>query len=48
MGLAFNNRMLLPNDFLAIIEENKLRALEDDDTLPLIEIISEPGGESIA
>ena len=49
MGIAFNNRMLLPSDFIDILQENRLRALEDKDAfLPMIEIISEPGEESNA
>ena len=48
MGIAFNNRMILPSDFLDILQESRLRALEDEESLPLIEIISEPGEESIA
>ena len=39
MGIAFNNKMILPDDFLEIVADNKLRYLEDNE-LPLIEIIS--------
>ena len=44
MGIAFNNRMVLPDDFLEIVSASKRRDLTDD--LPLIEILSEPGSES--
>ena len=46
MGIAFNNRMILPDDFLELVETSKLRALEETSTTPLIEIISEPGEDS--
>lgn len=47
VGIAFNNRMLLPDDFLSIVQQSRLRALEDEDAPPpLIEIISKPGEDS--
>ena len=45
MGIAFNNRMVLPDDFLEIVAASKRRDLNDDN-LPLIEILSEPGVDS--
>ena len=39
--------MLLPDDFLSIVQQSRLRALEDEDAPPpLIEIISKPGEDS--
>lgn len=46
LGIAFNNKMLLPADFMDIVIKSKLRALEDKDGPALIEILSEPGEES--
>ena len=37
MGIAFNNNMLFPENFLDIVTESKLRNLEGDEA-PLIEI----------
>ena len=46
LGIAFNNKMLLPDDFLEIIAENKRRYLEGSEQSPLIEIQSVAGEDS--
>jgi len=45
MGIAFNNKMILPSNFDEIINTDKLRQLKKQSLLqlPLIEILSEPG-----
>ena len=50
MGIAFNNKMILPSDFAEMINTDRLRQLKDKSLLqlPLIEILSEPGEDSIS
>ena len=43
MGIAFNNKFIFPDNFLQIIQNNRLRCLEDSQTPALIEIIPEAG-----
>ena len=43
MGIAFNNKFIFPDNFLQIIQNNRLRCLEDLQTPALIEIIPEAG-----
>ena len=46
MSMAFNNPMLLPDDFLDVVTKSRLRSLENDDSgsnLPIIEILSVAG-----
>ena len=43
MGIAFNNKILFPVNFLEMIENNRLRCLEDSETSALIEIIPKKG-----
>ena len=40
MGIAFNNRMIMPDDFLDIVNASKLRHLEDNDVPAMIKVIS--------
>ena len=49
IGIVFNNRMLLPDDFLDVVQASRLRALEDEDApASLIEILSVAGEDSNA
>ena len=41
MGIVFNNKMYFPDNFLEIVQNNRLRCLEDSQTTALIEIIPE-------
>ena len=43
MGIVFNNAITFPDNFLEIIQNNRLRCLEDSETPALIEIIPETG-----
>ena len=43
MGIVFNNKITFPDNFLEIIQNNRLRCLEDSEVPPLIEIIPESG-----
>ena len=43
MGISFNNKMLLPDDFLETVNANKRRRLEGKNETAIISIISEPG-----
>ena len=47
IGMAFNNPMLLPDNFLDLVKESRLRQL-DGDGLAIIEIQSVAGEDSSA
>lgn len=47
LGIAFNNKMLLPDDFMEKVKSSRLRSLKGDGPA-LIEILSIAGSESPA
>ena len=42
MNIKFNNRVIMPSNFMQVFEQDKLRRLEDDQQ-PLIEVETEAG-----